>query len=147
MLPSSESRPTPGTNVPVRTDRMNRLESSSGIVATLAQNWPQIPSWPQILLDVRQVERGDDRAAVADVGPDRAQCLRPAEVADDRHEQVLRLQFLQEREVLLAGEEAARVTGAVVGHHEIGERRRRAAAAPAARRSTRYLMDGPYQKN
>ena len=96
MLPSSESRPTPGTKLPLRTDRMNVLDSSIGIDATFAQNSSQIPFAPQILFDVGDVERRNDRAVIADVPAHAAKRLRAAEVADDRHEQVLGLELLQQ---------------------------------------------------
>src|SRR5512138_1410486 len=44
----------------------------------------------EVLLDVRQIERGDRRALHAHVVAYRSNGFRPREVADDGHEQVLR---------------------------------------------------------
>ena len=49
----------------------------------------------EIALDIRQIERGDRRAAGSHVGADRAQRLRSGKVADDRHDQVLALEILR----------------------------------------------------
>src|ERR1043165_9599445 len=59
----------------------------------------------QILLDVRQVKRRHGRALRPDVIADRANRLRTGEVADNRHEQVFRLDGLPELEILVCGGE------------------------------------------
>ena len=84
----------------------------------------------QVLLDVRQVERRHGRAVILQVLADGAQRLRPGEIADERHEQVLLLEILQELEVLFVGQIAA-------------DRRRRRRSPPSGRRSSTMLPPPP----
>ena len=73
----------------------------------------------QILLDIRQVKRRHDTAFFLQVLSDRADCLGPREVADDRHEQILRLQIFQERELLFARQITAHLPVAVGRGHQV----------------------------
>src|SRR4051794_38143864 len=68
---------------------------------------------PQVLLDIGNVERGDRLAGAPEVARDGAERLRAAEIADDGHQEIARLERLHHGEVGVAAQEAA-VLAAVV---------------------------------
>ena len=92
---------------PPRVERMKTLEPSTGNPLAFAQNCSQRPSWREVLLDVRDVERRDVMPGRRRYDADRAQRFGAAEVADDRHDQVPGLEILHERERRLARQVAA----------------------------------------
>ena len=94
-------------------DRMNVLDRSSGSDATLRQNSVPLAILLQVLLDIRKVERRDGRAARLQIRAHRANRLRPAEVADDRDDEIPRLEVLHDGEPRLAGEVALVRAGCV----------------------------------
>src|SRR6185312_10711825 len=101
-----------------RTDeRARRLERQRRDVA--AEVAPD-PILIEILLDVRQVERRHGRALRLEVLADRANRLRTREVADDRDEEVFRLEPLHELEVLVAREKTAIESRLVGRDHQVG---------------------------
>ena len=67
----------------------------------------------EVLFDVRQIERADERVVLANILTDRLQRTCPAEVADDRHDQIARLEVFDDAKRLVACEKAARHAAAV----------------------------------
>ena len=92
----------------LETERMNVLDVVERQRGDVTREVVEEVVLEEILLDVRDVERGDRRAPLADVAADGAQRLRAGEVADDRDDEVALLQALQELEVVLGREIAVR---------------------------------------
>src|SRR5438105_10700279 len=84
-------------------ERARALERQCGDVA--AEGAPD-PILVEILLDVRQIKRGNRRALGADVVAHGADRLWTREVAHDGHQQVLRLERLHELVVFVVRQEA-----------------------------------------
>ncbi len=104
---------------PFTRDRMNVLDSSRGIDDTVAQNVRHVPSFIRVLLDVREIERGDGRPCVARVLRDRRERPRPAEIAHDRDDQVPGLKILEKPEVRLGRKVTSLPPLPVVHRHQI----------------------------
>src|SRR6185503_19788897 len=72
----------------------------------------------QILLDIRQVERRNDRAMTLYVLPNASNRLRAAEIAGQRHDQILHFQLTHELIVCFAGKIASLFAIQVAGSHQ-----------------------------
>src|SRR5215831_13418635 len=78
-------------------ERAVRVERERG--HALIEERPLVVLLEEVLLDVGRAERADDRVVFLEILRDRADRFRTGEVADDRHEKVLRLEVLEPAEI------------------------------------------------